>query len=141
MEQRLTLITIGVDDVKRVRTFYEEVFGWEPTAQSNDTITFFHLNGIQLALFGRQALADDADVSSTGQGFRAFALAHNLRSVEEVDRLFEELRGKGTMIVKSPSKTDWGGYSGYISDPEGSLWEIAYNPFMKYDELGNVLAE
>lgn len=139
MDQRLTLITLGVDDHARMRQFYTEVFGWEPTEASNEDITFFQLNGIQLALFGREELAEDAAVNAEGSGFKRFTLAHNLRSEQAVDKLFRELAGKGAEIAKKPQKTPWGGYSGYIADPEGNLWEIAYNPFMEYDEDGNVI--
>lgn len=140
MEQRLTLITLGVEDLDKVRSFYQEAFGWEPLENSNEDIVFFQLNGIQLALFGREALADDATVPARGSGFKGFTLAHNLRSEEEVDALFSELEAKGAKIVKKPHKVFWGGYSGYIADPEDNLWEIAYNPHMTYDKFGNVVA-
>ncbi|MDR8394359.1 VOC family protein [Aliifodinibius sp. S!AR15-10] len=139
MEQRLTLVTLGVEDMQKMRSFYEEKFGWIAEEESNDEVTFFKLNGVLFGLFGREALAEDADVDSKGEGFRSFALAHNLRSDAEVDKLFRELKEKGVTIEKAPEKTFWGGYSGYIADPEGNLWEIAHNPFMEYDELGNVL--
>ncbi|MFH5884272.1 VOC family protein [Halalkalibaculum sp. DA3122] len=139
MEQRLTLITIGVENMDEMRSFYEGIFGWSPTKQSTDNITFFHLNGVLLGLFGREDLARDATVDPKGKGFRSFALAHNLRSEQEVDLLFQQFSEQGVNIVKAPEKTDWGGYSGYIADPEGNLWEIAHNPFMEYDEMGNVL--
>lgn len=139
MEQRLTLITLGVRNLEKMRSFYTETFGWEPLEHSNSEIVFFQLNGIQLALFGREDLAEDAEVDASGSGFKGFSLAHNLQSEEEVDRLFEKLESKGADIQKRPQKTSWGGYSGYIADPEDNLWEIACNPFMNYDEAGNVL--
>lgn len=139
MEQRLTIVTLGVDDLSRMRAFYMEVFGWTPTEDSSDRIVFFQLNGIQLALFGRQALAEDAHVNAEGSGFRSFTLAHNLRSEKAVDRQFDVFEANGVKIVKSPAKTFWGGYSGYIADPDGNLWEIAYNPYMEYDDAGNVV--
>lgn len=139
MEQRLTLITIGVSNHQKMRRFYTEVFGWSPTEASNDDITFFQLNGIQLALFGEQELAKDANVLPEGKGFKKFTLAHNLQSKEEVDVLFEELKANGAEVAKRPEETPWGGYSGYIADPEDNLWEIAHNPFMEYDENGNVI--
>lgn len=139
MEQRLTLITIGVDDIIKMRQFYKNVFGWGPTENSNNKITFFQLNGIQLALFGKHELAEDANVTTEAQHFKSFTLAHNLQSEEEVDTLFDQLIQKGASVEKKPEKTPWGGYSGYISDPEDNLWEIAYNPFMEYDEKGNVI--
>ncbi|MCW9708451.1 VOC family protein [Fodinibius salsisoli] len=139
MEQRLTLITIGVSNIKKMRQFYENVFGWQATENSNDNITFFQLNGIQLALFGKEDLAEDAQVRADGTVFKPFTLAHNLQSEEEVDTLFENLVQKGASVAKKPEKTPWGGYSGYIADPEENLWEIAYNPYMEYDEKGNVI--
>lgn len=139
MEQRLTLITIGVNDIVKMRQFYEDVFGWKPTEGSNDNITFFQLNGVQFALFGKEDLAEDANVSADGAGFKPFTLAHNMQSEKEVDNLFEELVQRGASVAKKPEKTPWDGYSGYISDPENNLWEIAYNPYMEYDDKGNVI--
>lgn len=139
MEQRLTLITLGAKNLVKLTQFYQEAFGWKPLPNSDETITFFQLNGIQLGIFGREDLADDASVSVNGEGFKGFSLAHNLRSEEEVDELFEELKAKDVNILKWPQKVFWGGYSGYISDPEDNLWEIAYNPYMEFDEKGNVI--
>lgn len=139
MDQRLTLITIGVTDLETMRRFYEDIFEWKPHENSNKHIVFFQLNEIQLALFGREDLAEDARVSSVGKGFRGFALAYNVQSEQEVRTLFDRFQSLDVTILKPPKKTSWGGYSGYISDPEGNLWEIAHNPFMKYDERGNVI--
>jgi len=139
MEQRLTLITIGVKDLDTMKKFYEEIFEWEPLENSNEQIVFFQLNGIQLALFGRDDLAEDAHISPEGNGFKGFALAYNVRSEQAVRSLFDHFKSRNVTILKSPQETSWGGFSGYISDPEGTLWEIAYNPFMNYDENGNVL--
>ena len=86
-------------------------------------------------------MAEDAGVSSNGSGFNNFSLAYNTRSEQEVNDLIEELRAKGVTIVKEPQKVFWGGYSSYISDPDGNLWEVAFNPFMSLDEKGNVLEE
>ena len=91
-----------------------------------------------LSLFPRKELAKDATVPSEGNGFRSFSLAHNLRSEQEVDALFVELTSKGVAILKQPQKVFWGGYSGYVADPDGNLWEIAYNPFLPLDNNGNV---
>lgn len=124
-----------------MRQFYIEDFGWQPTNQSNEHIVFFHLNGLELALFSKQALAEDANIDGAGEGFKGFSLAYNLKSRQRVDHLFGELRSKGVRVLKSPGETDWGGYSGYVADPEGNLWEIACNPFMEFDETGNVLLE
>jgi uncharacterized protein len=139
MEQRLTLITLGVSDLSRSKRFYEDTFGWKPSPQSNDDITFYQLNGIMLALFGDKALAEDATVPAQGSGFKKFTLAHNLRSEKEVDDLIQSLESKGVTIIKRPHKVFWGGYSSYIADPDNNLWEIAHNPFMELDGKGNVV--
>jgi uncharacterized protein len=130
MEPRLTLITLGVSDVSRSTKFYEEIFGWKKLPSSNEHISFFQLNGIQLALFGDEALAEDAGVAAEGKGFRKFSLAHNMRSEKEVDDLVSSLKAKGVKVVKQPQKVFWGGYSSYVQDPDGILWEIAFNPYL-----------
>ncbi len=134
MEQRLTLITLGVRNLQRAREFYQNVFGWQPTESDSEGIVFFQLNGMQLALFPQESLADDAGVSPEGSGFKKFSLAYNVRSEQEVDELVAQLEEKGATVVKRPEKVFWGGYSSYISDPDDNLWEIAYNPFLLPDE-------
>jgi len=134
MEQRLTIITLGVKDLKKSTAFYENVFGWKKTAASNADISFFHLNGFELALFNKTELAKDAGVDPAGAGFSGVTLAYNTRSEKEVDSLFESLQAKGIKLIKAPHKTSWGGYSGYIADLDDYLWEIAYNPFLQLDE-------
>jgi hypothetical protein len=109
------------------------------TDSSNEHISFFNIHGMLLGLYPNEELARDASVSSKGSGFNSFALAHNLRSKEEVDALFVELEAKGVKIIKSPEKVFWGGYSGYIADPDDHLWELAYNPYMKMNKIGNVI--
>lgn len=138
MEQRLTIITLGVSDLKKSTEFYESKFGWKKTESSNEYISFFTLNGIQLALYGKDELAEDATVNSSGNGFKSFTLAHNLRSEKEVDQTIEELRKKGVKIIKEPQKVNWGGYSSYVSDLDENLWEIAFNPFLEFNENGNI---
>ena len=137
MEQRITLITLGVKNLQRSRDFYINIFGWKPLETSNESILFFHLNGIQLALFPQESLADDAGVPADGKGFRGFSLAHNVRSEKEVDELVASLEAKGVTVLKQPEKVFWGGYSSYIADPDDNIWEIAYNPFMPLDASGN----
>ncbi|HEY1113632.1 MAG TPA: VOC family protein [Chitinophagaceae bacterium] len=141
MDQRLTLITLGVSNLQTSIDFYEKKFGWQRTAASNGDIVFFQLNGIQLALFPRESLAEDAHVASGGTGFRGFTLAYNTRSEAEVDAVVNHLRGQGVTVVKEPQKVFWGGYSSYVSDPDGNLWEIAYNPYLPMDEKGNVIGQ
>ena len=130
MEQRITLITLGVSDLNISRAFYGEKFGWKPLPSSTDDVVFYQLNGIQLALFGDRALAEDAGVNPAGSGFRKFSLAYNVRSEEEVDRLVNDLERRGVTVVKRPQKVFWGGYSSYVTDPDQNLWEIAYNPYL-----------
>lgn len=137
MEQRITLITLGVKNLQRSKDFYINTFGWKPLETSNESIIFFQLNGIQLALFPQESLADDAGVPADGSGFRGFSLAHNVRSEREVDELVASLEAKGVRVLKQPEKVFWGGYSSYIADPDDNLWEIAYNPFMPLDASGN----
>jgi predicted lactoylglutathione lyase len=138
MEQRLTIITLGVSDLKKSTEFYESKFGWKKSESSSEYISFFTLNGIQLALYGRNELAEDATINSNGDGFKGFTLAYNTKSEKEVDQTIKELREKGVKIIKEPQKVNWGGYSSYVSDLDGNLWEIAFNPFLGLDEKGYI---
>ena len=131
LDHRITFITLGVKDLQTSIDFYENCFGWKKSEMSGDNMVLFTLNGIHLALYPWEALAEDALVSSEGMGFKGFTLAHNLWSEAEVDLAIEALREKGVTIVKEPQKVFWGGYSSYIADPDGFLWEIAYNPFLE----------
>lgn len=139
MEQRLTIVGLGVSDLQNATQFYEEKFGWKKTASSNESIIFFQLNGILLSLYPKEKLAEDAQVSHEGNGFKEFTMAYNTRSKEEVDMLFSDLEEKGVTIVKYPEEVFWGGYSGYVSDMDDNLWEIAFNPFLPLDDKGNAL--
>lgn len=141
MEQRLTIIGLGVKDLKIATAFYEEKFGWKKMKSSNNGIVFFQLNGILLSLYPNDKLAEDATVNPEGHGFKGFSIAFNTRSKEEVDELVATLEAKGVTIVKSPEEVFWGGYSSYIQDPDGNLWEIAFNPFLPLDENGNTKEE
>ena len=138
MEQRLSIVTLGVSDLNLSTLFYETIFGWTKTKDSNQHISFFKLNGIILGLYPREELAKDATVSGDGSGFKGSTLAYNTRSEHEVDQIIQTLRAKAVTIIKEPQKVDWGGYSSYISDPDGHLWEIAYNPFLEMDTHGNI---
>ncbi|MBT8299403.1 MAG: VOC family protein [Maribacter sp.] len=137
MEQRITIIGLGVFDLEVSNKFYKEKFGWKLLDSSNENISFFQLNGILLSLYPREKLAEDATVSPEGKGFKGFTLAYNTRNKEEVDSLFEDFLNKGVKIVKPPGEVFWGGYSGYIADPDENLWEIAFNPFLPLDGQGN----
>ena len=138
MEQRISFITIGVNDLDKVKEFYIEKFGWTPMHDA-DGIVFFKHNGFIFSLYPNHELAEDATVPFKEQsGSKGFALAQLLRSEAEVDALVADLASKGVKVVKQPQKVFWGGYSSYVEDIEGNLWEIAYNPFMPLDEAGNV---
>lgn len=138
MESRLSIITLGVENLAKSQDFYLNIFGWEKSPQSNEDILFMHLNGIYLACYRRDKLAEDAEVSPEGSGFKSFSLAFNARSEDEVNELFAFFESKGVRIIKKPEKVFWGGYSGYIADPDDNLWEIAYNPFVAIDAEGNI---
>lgn len=136
IEQKFNLITLGVKDLQRSIEFYEKGLGWKRSSQSQESVAFFQLTGIVLSLFSRDSLALDAQVSSAGSGFSGFTLAYNTRSEKEVDDIFIFIEKIGGTIIKKPSKVFWGGYSGYFSDPDGFLIEVAYNPFFEMDENG-----
>ena len=128
MKPRISMITLGVKDLQKSIEFYEKGLGL-PRMDSPPEVAFFTLNGTWLGLYGWDALAKDAGVDAKGSGFNGFALAHNLSSETEVDQFFEEALAAGAISVKKPQKVFWGGYSGYFKDPDGHLWEVAYNPF------------
>ncbi len=127
MEPRLSFVTLGVTDLERATRFYEEGLGLE-RLESPAGVAFFELGKTWLALYPRELLAADAGVPATGSGFRGFALAHNVRSTAEADRLLQQAAAAGGRIVKPAQKAEWGGYSGYFADPDGFLWEVAWNP-------------
>jgi uncharacterized protein len=138
MEPRISLITLGVRSVRRSARFYRDVLGWRTEYADGDPIAFYQLKGFVLGLYGHRALAKDARVSPRRRGFRGITLAHNVRSRREVDEIFTRLRRRGGTIVKPPEVAAWGGYSGYFADPDGHLWEVAYNPGWKLDQNGAV---
>ncbi|MCE8016165.1 VOC family protein [Halomonas sp. MCCC 1A17488] len=129
MKPRISMITLGVRDLAASIRFYEEGLGL-PRMESPPEVAFFTLDGTWLALYGREALAEDAGVSPEGSGFTGIALAHNLASEAEVDELLEQAVAAGARLVKPGQKVFWGGYSGYFADPDGYLWEVAHNPFV-----------
>ncbi|HET8784422.1 MAG TPA: VOC family protein [Candidatus Limnocylindrales bacterium] len=139
MEPRVTLITLGVDDLDRAIAFYRDVVGWTPASVVEGDVAFFDLGGIVLALWGRAALAADIGTTVSEPGAsEAFALAYNARSRDEVDAIFATLSARGASIVKPPVGTEWGGYSGYFADPDGHHWEVAWNPSWPIREDGRI---
>ena len=126
MDQRLSLVTLGVRDLGRARSFYEAM-GWRTRAAPEDDVVFFQAGGIIVALWDRGELAKDSAVEDAG-GWGGVTLAYNVSSPEEVDAVIDEARTAGATIGREPGKTFWGGYSGVFVDPEGHPWEIAHNP-------------
>jgi uncharacterized protein len=135
---RLTIVTLGVADVARSTAFYEAV-GWQRSSSSQDSITFLRMAGSVLGLYGREALADDVGCDPDGHGFAAVTLACNLDSPGAVDAAFAEFVTAGASPVKHPAAVFWGGYSSYVADPDGHLWELAHNPFLPFDDEGRPL--
>ena len=136
MEQRMSLITLGVRDLPRARTFYEAM-GWKSGAAPSDDVVFFPAGGMVVALWDRARLAEDSGVVDGG-GWGGVTPAYNTRSAAEVDSVIEEARAAGATIVREPGETFWGGYSAVFVDPDGHPWEIAHNPFWTLDEHGGV---
>jgi catechol 2,3-dioxygenase-like lactoylglutathione lyase family enzyme len=139
MRQKISLITFGVKDLQRSLNFYEKGLGWKKSAASQDNIAFFPMGGIVFALYSRDLLAEDALLDPAGSGFSGITLSHNAKSEEEVDNVLKEVESLGAKILKPGQKVFWGGYSGYFSDPDGHIIEVAYNPFWKMDENDNIL--
>lgn len=125
MEQRVSLLTLGVADVERARAFYERL-GWQVALDVQETV-FFEANGPVVVLWSRELLAADTGVADPG-GWGGIVLAHNVRSADEVDAVVEEARRAGARITREPASTFYGGYAGAFADPDGHTWEIAWNP-------------
>ncbi len=127
MQPRVSLVTLGVADIGAARGFYERM-GWVASASSTADVVFFQAGGMILSLYGRAALAADAEVAAEGSGFAGVALAWNERDVAEVDAVLAAAVAVGGRLVKPARPVFWGGYSGYFADPDGHLWEAAWNP-------------
>jgi catechol 2,3-dioxygenase-like lactoylglutathione lyase family enzyme len=125
MDQRVSLITLGVADVAAARSFYEQL-GWR--GQEIEETVFFQAGGLAVVLWGRAKLAADAGVADSDAGFPGIALAYNARTRDEVDAVMSAAEGAGARITKATAETFYGGYAGYFADPDGHLWEIAHNP-------------
>ena len=136
MEQRVSLVTLGVEDLGRSRAFYEAL-GWTTGAAPDDDVVFFQTGGMILALWDRRLLAEDSGVDDFG-GWGGITLAHNVRSPEEVDAVIAEAEEAGASIPRHGATTFWGGYSGMFIDPDGHAWEVAHNPHWTLDDDGSV---
>jgi catechol 2,3-dioxygenase-like lactoylglutathione lyase family enzyme len=136
MEQRVSLITLGVGDLARARRFYEAL-GWTTGAAPDDDVAFFQTGGSILALWDRARLAEDSGVEDGG-GWGGVTLAHNVRSPQEVDEVMAQAEAAGATIPRSAGETFWGGYSGIFVDPDGHPWEVAHNPGWNVRDDGSV---
>jgi hypothetical protein len=139
MEQRISFITLAVQDLARSEAFYAAL-GWTPSGSGvPGQIVFFQLNGIVLGLFGRQDLADDAGLpNSPSQPFSGVTISHNVRSEAEVETALAEAVAAGATVLKPPHKAHWGGRIAYFADPDGHAWEVCFNPFAPLAEDGSV---
>ncbi|HEV8250319.1 MAG TPA: VOC family protein [Gaiellaceae bacterium] len=136
MEQRLSLVTLGVRDIARARRFYEAL-GWKTGAAPDDDVVFFRAGGTILALWDRSRLAEDSTVEDLG-GWGGITLAHNVRSPAEVDAVLAEAEAAGGTVGRRGTATFWGGYSGVFLDPDGHPWEVAHNPHWTFAADGSV---
>ncbi|MBN9010610.1 MAG: VOC family protein [Rhizobiales bacterium] len=137
MDQRLSLVTLGVADLERAARFYEAGLGWK-RGNRDEGVVFFQMPGMILALWSRVSLAEDARVKDAGGTFGGMALAYNARSREEANAVLAEAKAAGARILRPAEETSWGGYSGYFADPDDHVWEVAHNPFWKIDAEGRV---
>jgi predicted lactoylglutathione lyase len=136
MDQRLTVITLGVRDLRRAREFYEAL-GWTTRAGPDDDVVFFQSGAMVVALWDRARLAEDSGVADGG-GWGGVTLAHNVGSPADVDRVIAEAEAAGAQIPRHGAETFWGGYSGVFVDPDGHPWEVAHNPRWGLGEDGSV---
>ncbi len=136
MDQRVSLITLGVADLDRSRRFYEAL-GWK-RGNKDDGVVFFQIPGAVFALWARASLAEDARIADSGASFGGITLAYNARSKEDVDAVLAEAKAAGATILKPAEDVFWGGYSGYFADPDGHPWEVAWNPGWRLDGEGRV---
>jgi len=138
MEPRVSLITLGVADIAAARAFYERL-GWRAGGPSDGNVAFFQAGGMILGLWSRAALAEDAGLPPEApSGFGGMALAHNVRSKAEVDAVLAEAEAAGARMLRPAQEVFWGGYTGYFADPDGHVWEVAWNPGFPLDAAGNV---
>jgi len=137
MEQRISILTLGVDDLENSTEFFERL-GWRRSMRQAQGVSFFQCGSMAVSLFPRSELAKDAGISAKGDGFGGFTIAYNARSREDVDAVLAEAKAAGADIVKPAQEAFWGGYSGYFRDLDGHLWEVAWNPEFAIDESGAI---
>ena len=137
MEQRISLVTLGVSDYARAKDFYEAL-GWSVALDIEET-AFFQANGSVLVLWARDKLADDSAIADDGARWGGIVLAHNVRTREEVDAVIDQARSNGAEITREPSETFYGGYAGVFRDLDGHPWEVAHNPGFGLDDDGHIV--
>lgn len=138
MQPRISLVTLGVADMPRARHFYQDGLGWPVSSASTDEVTFFHTGGAVLALYLRNLLAADAELDPAGTGFAGFSLAHNVAEPGDVDAALVQAAAAGATILRPAAPAAWGGRTGYFADPDGHVWEIAWNPGFPFDADGSL---
>lgn len=141
MRQNLNIITLGVTDLDRSSKFYEVDLGWKRSEMSQGNIIFFDLSGLLLSLYPIEKLNEETGFSPPQEPNGRLTLALNARSKIEVDQIFSHLKSIGANITHFPREVFWGGYSGYFQDPDGHVWEVAYNPYLKIAENGTISTE
>ncbi len=137
MEQRVSLVSLGVEDLERSTAFYEAL-GWKRADDDASGISFFQTGCMIVGLYPRDKLAEDAGVPNDGSGFDGITLAYNVRDKEDVKTVLDEAVAAGAKLVKPAQDVFWGGYHGYFADPDGHLWEVAWNPFFPIAEDGSI---
>jgi catechol 2,3-dioxygenase-like lactoylglutathione lyase family enzyme len=139
MEPRLHLLTLGISDIERSVRFYRDGLGWHTSWNDGEDVAFFQLGPMALALWGREQLAEDANVPAGDKAaFSGVSLAQCLASKTDVDATLEKAKAAGGTVTKPGSNTFWGGYDGYFADPDGYAWEIAWNPFWELTPDGGI---
>ena len=139
MRQKLNLITLGVADLGRSLKFYEKGLGWKRSEKSMEDLVLFPLGGMVMALHPREELAKDTTLDYQHSDFAGLTISYNAKSEEEVNNIMEAVQELGATIIKPAQKVFWGGYSGYFKDPDGFLFEVAFNPFWDLDEKENLI--
>lgn len=138
MENRISVLTIGANNLPAMRDFYEKIVGWQPVAANKD-IVFYKMNGFLFSIGKRKELADFIGIKPEGSGFRAVTFGYNVATNDEVNALFRQLNDKGVKILKAPTVPSFGGLFFYFEDIEGNIVEIATNPFIPLDEKNNAI--
>ena len=137
MDARLTIITLGVENLDRALRFYRDGLGWQVSSSSQGDIAFLKLSGVVLALYPRSLLARDANLPGLGRlPFGGFTLAQNVRESHLVDEGLSQAEAAGARILRPAHDAEWGGRSGYFADPDGHPWEVAWHPYFEFDERG-----